>query len=159
MHRTTTTAAFLVTVAVSALSGCVTVQRPAAPAPPQDTATALPSAPRPDGSVEPRVVQAPAQEALERAGASSQPGQLRHPAPSPSHHRSETPPTAPGPRPEAPAPAHHRTEPRPRHPHTDSPDESPPVPPATDVCALGRKYGGWRGDSPESEICEQTYGH
>ncbi|WP_354670153.1 hypothetical protein [Streptomyces sp. S.PNR 29] len=28
----------------------------------------------------------------------------------------------------------------------------------TDVCALGRKYGGWRADSPEATICRQTYG-
>ncbi|MFF0200106.1 hypothetical protein [Streptomyces sp. NPDC005017] len=28
----------------------------------------------------------------------------------------------------------------------------------TDVCALGRKYGGWRADSPEARVCEQAYG-
>jgi hypothetical protein len=28
-----------------------------------------------------------------------------------------------------------------------------------DVCALGRKYGGWRADSPEATICQGTYGH
>ncbi|KOG08036.1 hypothetical protein ADK35_42515, partial [Streptomyces viridochromogenes] len=28
-----------------------------------------------------------------------------------------------------------------------------------DVCALGKKYGGWQPGSPESKICEQTYGH
>jgi hypothetical protein len=28
----------------------------------------------------------------------------------------------------------------------------------TDVCVLGRKYGGWQGDSPEAVICEQAYG-
>lgn len=27
-----------------------------------------------------------------------------------------------------------------------------------DLCALGRTYGGWRADSPESAICEQAYG-
>jgi hypothetical protein len=26
------------------------------------------------------------------------------------------------------------------------------------VCALGRKYGGWQSDSPESTICDDTYG-
>ncbi|MGW4735428.1 hypothetical protein ACWEQC_40860, partial [Streptomyces shenzhenensis] len=59
MHRTTTAAALLVTVAVSALSGCVTVQHPPTAGPPS-AASARPSAPRPDGSAEPRVVQAPA---------------------------------------------------------------------------------------------------
>ncbi|MER6633057.1 hypothetical protein ABT301_33370, partial [Streptomyces sp. NPDC000987] len=52
VHRTTTTATLLLTVAVSALAGCVTVQRPPASGPPV--------APRP----EPRTVQAPAREAL-----------------------------------------------------------------------------------------------
>ncbi|MEU6251978.1 hypothetical protein [Streptomyces sp. NPDC047043] len=32
------------------------------------------------------------------------------------------------------------------------------VPKTADVCALGRQYGGWRADSPEAVICEQTYG-
>ncbi|MGV9572128.1 hypothetical protein ACWDRX_22415, partial [Streptomyces nigra] len=27
-----------------------------------------------------------------------------------------------------------------------------------DVCALGRKYGGWRADSQEARICDQAYG-
>ncbi|WEO98722.1 hypothetical protein A6P39_034375 [Streptomyces sp. FXJ1.172] len=154
MHRTTTTAALLVTVAVSALSGCVTVQRPAVPAPPQDTASALPSAPRPDGSAEPRVVQAPAEQALEMAGP---PRNSEHPAPSASHHPVGAPPVANRPRAAAPARPHHRSEPHPRRSHTDVPGVSDPVPQAPDICALGRKYGGWRGDSPESEICEQTY--
>ncbi|MEJ8668449.1 hypothetical protein WKI71_07455 [Streptomyces sp. MS1.AVA.1] len=39
----------------------------------------------------------------------------------------------------------------------DSP--RPEVPKNTNVCALGKQYGGWRADSPESRICEQTYGH
>jgi hypothetical protein len=32
------------------------------------------------------------------------------------------------------------------------------IPENTDVCALGRTYGGWRADSPEATICRQTYG-
>jgi hypothetical protein len=27
-----------------------------------------------------------------------------------------------------------------------------------DVCALGRKYGGWKPDSPEAVICKGAYG-
>ncbi|MGV4982030.1 hypothetical protein ACVB8X_10220 [Streptomyces sp. NRAIS4] len=161
MHRPTTTAALLVTVAVSALSACVTVQRPATPAPPRDTASSLPTAPRPDGSTQPRVVQAPAQEALERTGPSRHP---RHPAPPAPRHPTEAPPVihhppvAPPVAPPAPhAPPRHRE--RPQRSHPTVPNVPASVPKAPNVCALGRKYGGWRADSPESEICEQTYGH
>ncbi|MFF1834495.1 hypothetical protein ACFVXE_09875 [Streptomyces sp. NPDC058231] len=46
--------------------------------------------------------------------------------------------------------------------------QAPPVPagapelPAspvtgTDLCALGRGYGGWPAGSPESRICENAY--
>ncbi|WBO67683.1 hypothetical protein [Streptomyces camelliae] len=156
MHRTTTTAALLVTVAVSALSGCMTVQRPATPAPPPDTAPTLPRAPRPEGSTEPRAVQAPAQQALEMVGSSDRPKDTMPPVPP---HRTEAPPAAP-PRPRAATPAHpHHHERHHRHPHTAAPGLPNPVPKAPDVCALGRRYGGWKSDSPESEICEQTYGH
>ncbi|MFF7353538.1 hypothetical protein ACFZA1_12915 [Streptomyces filipinensis] len=161
MHRTTTTAALLATVAVSALSGCVTVQRPAAPAPPRDTAPSLPTAPRPDGSAAPRVVQAPAREALEMTGPSRHP---KRPSPTPSHHRPEaSPPPPPPPHrpPAAPAaPPRQRTHPEHhRRARPDTPGPAHPVPATPDVCALGRKYGGWRSDSPESVICNQTYGH
>ncbi|MFD5793923.1 hypothetical protein ACFWIO_10365 [Streptomyces diastatochromogenes] len=159
MHRTTTTAALLVTVAVSALSGCVTVPSPATPGPPPDTAPSQPTAPRPDGSAEPRVVQAPAREALAMVGPSKHPHHAhpsaaphRAPAAPPVTHRSPTPPAHPRPHPH-PHPDH------PRKPRVDLPDVSQPVPKAPDVCALGKQYGGWRGDSPEAVICEQTYGH
>ncbi|MER7837969.1 hypothetical protein ABTY98_19240 [Streptomyces sp. NPDC096040] len=158
MHRTTTTAALLVTVTVSALSGCVTVQRPAAPGPPPGTAPSQPSVPRPDGSAEPRVVQAPVKEALEMVGPSrpahrATPTTAAHtPAPPPpAHLRSPAPRAAaahPHPRPQ-----------RTRGPQADIPDLSGSAPKAPDVCALGRQYGGWRADSPESRICAQTYGH
>ncbi|MFJ5030149.1 hypothetical protein ACIQB5_18910 [Streptomyces sp. NPDC088560] len=157
MHRTTTTAALLVTVALSALSGCVTVPGPATPAPPPDTAPTQPTAPRPDGSVAPRVIQAPAQQALEMAGSPRRPKHRRHAAP---RHTAEAAPTAPRPRAAEPAPPHPRTRPEHRHrpPHTDTPDFPGPAQQAPDVCALGRKYGGWQGDSPAARICEQTYG-
>ncbi|MFE3634475.1 hypothetical protein [Streptomyces sp. NPDC059168] len=154
MHRTTTTAALLFTVAVSALSGCVTVQGPAAPGPPADTVPSRRTEPRPDGSAVPRVVQAPAREALEMVGPSRRPrhGEPAAPhrtpaAPPLTHHRPAAPP--------APAPPHQA----PRERGGGLPGAAQPVPPAPDVCALGRQYGGWRGGSPESEICEQTYGH
>ncbi|MFJ2902736.1 hypothetical protein [Streptomyces sp. NPDC087212] len=158
MHRTTTTATLLVTVAVSALTGCVTVQRPPLPGP--ASAPALPpSAPRPDGRGEPRIVQAPALEALELTG------------PSPTPRRSASP------RPAAPAPARQpeasqrrpRQDARPPHPeqrprhhrHTPGvqvPDVTQAVPRSQqDVCALGRTYGGWSADSPQSQVCGLTY--
>ncbi|WP_225839077.1 hypothetical protein [Streptomyces sp. NK08204] len=153
MHRTTTTAALLVTVAVSALSGCVTVPSPATPGgPPPGTAPTQPTAPRPDGSAAPRVVQAPAREALEMVGPS------RHP-----EHREPVAPHPPGVAPPVtrrpPAPPRPRPHPdRPRRTPVDTFDLSQPAPGTPDVCALGRQYGGWHRDSPEAAICEQAYG-
>ncbi|QIY61535.2 hypothetical protein HEP85_07380 [Streptomyces sp. RPA4-2] len=158
MYRTTTTAAtLLVTVAVTALAGCVTVQRPSAPGP--LPAPALPS-PRPDGTAGERVVQAPAREALELVGPS------REPSPGSSRTTARPHPAPPA----QPAPqAHpHVTPPARRTPgrsRTDLPTTPPHHPPATkppkaqDVCALGRKYGGWKPGSPEAVICKGTYGH
>ncbi|MFE2516012.1 hypothetical protein [Streptomyces mirabilis] len=160
MHRTTTAATLLVTVATAALSGCVTVQRP--PAPTLPTAPSRPSPPSPDGKAGPQVVQAPAREALELIGPS------RKPSPSaPAPHRTPVPaPAAPQ------APARHpgaARHPHPQpHPHsqphrpaprTDVPPVAPEQPNNTDVCALGRKYGGWKADSPEAVICKGSYGH
>ncbi|MGW0767455.1 hypothetical protein [Streptomyces sp. NPDC002676] len=152
MHRTTTTAALLFTVAVSALSGCVTVPGPATPGPPPDTVPSQPTAPRPDGSAEPRVVQAPAREALEMVGPPRHP---ERPAPTAAHRPTAAPPVTRRP-PAPPAP------PRPDHPRrtpVQAPDLPQPAPKAPDVCALGTKYGGWQKDSPEAVICRQTYGH
>ncbi|MFJ5305105.1 hypothetical protein [Streptomyces sp. NPDC088350] len=158
MHRTTTTATLLVTVAVSALSGCVTVQRPPALAPAAPPSQA--SVPRPDGSAEPQVVQAPAREALELIDPSHRP----KPAPHPPHRAPAVPPKAaqaPVPRAHPRPQPHPRPHPEPRHPRqpgADIPDVVKSVPKNTaDVCALGRKYGGWKPDSPQSVICGQTY--
>ncbi|MEU4039190.1 hypothetical protein [Streptomyces collinus] len=152
MHRKTTTAALLVTVAVSALSGCVTVQRPATPGPLPDTTPSRLTAAGPDGSAQPRMVQAPAREALEMAGPSRHPHRTEPAAP---HRADPAPPAAH--RPPAP-PAHPRQEPTRRRPPADVPAVPHPARGAEDLCALGRKYGGWRRDSPESLICERAYG-
>ncbi|WP_210585959.1 hypothetical protein [Streptomyces sp. GESEQ-35] len=157
MHRTTTTATLLVTVAASALSGCVTVPRPASgpPAPPSRSVPA-----RPDGTAEPQIVQAPAREALELVGP------RRDPTPTASVSR---PPATAAPPPvrEAPAsrPGQRRQEARrpkvapSQGPRVELPKMTEPIPTdAGDVCALGRKYGGWQQDSPESRICSQAYG-
>ncbi|GGJ55600.1 hypothetical protein [Streptomyces brasiliensis] len=150
MHRTSTTAALLVTVAVSALSGCVTVQRPPAPGPP-DTAPSQPSAPRPDGRATPKVVQAPAREALEMVGPSHDPERF-----------AQSRPAAPS---DTPRPASPRVPPRPqphpapsRHQRVEAPDVPRAAPPKPDICGLGKKYGGWRPGSPEARICERAYG-
>lgn len=153
VHRTTTTATLLVTVAVSALTGCVTVQRPPESAPPP--APLRPSAPHPEGDPGPQIVQAPAREALEMIGPS------RHAEP--GKPRRHTPPTTAPAEPE-PAPRSYQRSSRPRAtPHTPGPHRQPPsrVPGlegGADLCALGRQYGGWQTDSPQEAICEQTYG-
>lgn len=161
VHRTTTTATLLVTVAVSALSGCVTVQRPPVSGPPP-AAPSRPSAPRADRDGEPQIVQAPVHEALEMIGP-SRPAEPR----TPQRHGASAAATAPAPA-EQPTSPHsgQRSRPRAGHPKSghhgqplvDVPDLSGSVPKDTDVCALGRTYGGWQTDSPEAAICEQTYG-
>ncbi|WP_393099713.1 hypothetical protein [Streptomyces sp. LN325] len=158
MHRTTTTAAtLLVTVAVTALAGCVTVQRPSAPGPPP--APALLS-PRPDGTAGERVAQAPAREALERVGPS------RKPSPGPSQATARPHPAPPAqPAPQAHPPRHAagapHLQPKPHRParRAAAPPPATKPPKAQDVCALGRKYGGWKPGSPEAVICKGTYGH
>ncbi|MEU3282668.1 hypothetical protein ABZ698_37565 [Streptomyces antibioticus] len=153
VQRTTTTATLLVTVAVSALTGCVTVQAPTGPSP----GAAVPSrasVPRPDGRAGKRVVQAPAREALEMTGTGPSRGPERPAAP--AERQQAAAPTRP-------RPAQPRPLPRPARPESRRPaaprTEIPSVPRGgADVCALGRKYGGWEGDSPEATICDQTYG-
>ncbi|GAB2891143.1 hypothetical protein GCM10027074_69280 [Streptomyces deserti] len=173
VHRTTTTATLLVTVAVSALSGCTTVQRPPVPGP--SAAPSQPPAPRPDGRRETQIVQAPAREALELIGPSR--SRSRSPEPTATTSRRAAP-AAPAPERKRPSdhqdrgprsahPESRRPEARhPQRPHIDIPDVSESVrrdvqrdvDKSADVCALGRKYGGWRADSPEATICRQTYG-
>ncbi|MFF5982435.1 hypothetical protein ACFY78_26645 [Streptomyces olindensis] len=173
VHRTTTTATLLVTVAVSALSGCVTVQHPPVPGPP--TGPSRPSAPQQTGGTETQIVQSPAREALQLIEES------RRPQPAPSASRLTTPAADSPPQDRPPAgtrdvrarPARperpDRPEPAPRGPQRPRPglpdvsesvrqDVHRNVPGGTDVCALGRRYGGWRADSPEATICQDTYG-
>jgi hypothetical protein len=118
-------------------------------------------------------VQAPAREALQLIEEAS-----RRPEPAVSAPRPATPPATsperarpgPGDRDVRPRPARpERPEPAPRAPrrsHADAPDVAESVrqdveksvPNSSDVCALGRRYGGWRADSPEARICRDTYG-
>ncbi|MFI6335378.1 hypothetical protein [Streptomyces sp. NPDC050535] len=152
MHRSTTTATLLVTVAVTALSGCVSVQRPSSSGLPP--APSGPSLPRPDSEAEPQIVQAPAREALELVGPP------RKPSPSAPAPRRATPPPSAAAAPVTPGrprSAPRAQPPRPA-PRVSVPSVVPEIPTAADVCALGRKYGGWTADSPEAVICEGTYG-
>ena len=165
MHRTRTTATLLVTVAVTALSGCVTVQRPLVPGP--SAAPYRPSEPRPDGKAgpqkpDPQIVQAPAKEALELIGPSRKPSPgtgAKSPAADPAAAASEEASgTTPRRRHPAPKPKERREPHRPA-PHTVGPAVPKGVPMnQQDVCALGRRYGGWKADSPESVICKGAYG-
>ncbi|CAM5332920.1 Lipoprotein OS=Streptomyces griseorubiginosus OX=67304 GN=DWG14_07161 PE=4 SV=1 [Streptomyces griseorubiginosus] len=174
VHRTTTTATLLVTVAVSALTGCVTIQRPPVTGPPPTTAPSQapgPEGARPDGQAEPQIVQAPAQEALSMIDPSrsakpggdaprTAPGTAAAPA-RPEHRHPEHP------RPEhpvhaAPPERRHSDVRRPRPPRVEIPDVATSIPKSVprsqkDVCALGRKYGRWQEGSAESVICDQTY--
>ncbi|MER6784662.1 hypothetical protein ABT330_08505 [Streptomyces sp. NPDC000658] len=155
MHRTTTTATLLVTVALTALSGCVTVQRPLAPGP--AATPSEPSVPRPDGRAGTQVVQAPVREALEMAEPSRkrerQRAARRQGA---AEEPSAEPPASSGPRQQVRPP---QAQPQPHaRPRVDLQDVEDAVRGKTDVCALGRKYGGWQGDSPEAEICRRAYG-
>lgn len=148
VQRTTTTATLLVTVAVAALSGCVTVQRPLAPGP----ASAPPPGAGHDaaGREESPVVQAPAREALEMVDPPASPGA------SPS---AATTSAARPPRPDTPSDARNGQE---RSQQSRSPQLPEPGRSLesgnSDVCALGREYGGWPADSPQARICQDTYG-
>lgn len=162
VHRKTIRAALLVTVAVSALAGCVTVQRPPAPGPPVGAARL--SEPHPDARTR-QVIQAPAREALEMI-APSRP--TKSPA-SPSHRAT---PTAPSPKKTAPL-DDRNPWPAPGGP-ADGRAASSRTPAAevskaadavrrdlrgrAEICDLGREYGRWPADSPEAAICEKTYG-
>ncbi|MGW2049706.1 hypothetical protein ACWCPF_31670 [Streptomyces sp. NPDC001858] len=157
MQRTTTTATLLVTVAFSTLSGCMTVPRP--PAPDPAAAASRPPVPRPEGRAETQVVQAPAREALEMIAPSRKPEPTAPATPAQRRQRAAAPaeqPPAPRSRPHVRPP---RPEPRrPALPRVEIPEVAAEVRRNTDVCALGRKYGGWQRDSQEAEICEQAYG-
>lgn len=176
VHRTTTTATLLVTVAVSALTGCVTIQRPPVTGPQPATAPSQLPSPgdaRPDGQAEPQIVQAPAQEALSMIdpSRSAKPGGTTPrttpgagEAPARPEHRHPEHPRPQHPVHAAPPERRHSDVHHPRQPRVEIPDVAKSIPKSVpksqkDVCALGRKYGHWQEGSPESVICGQTYGH
>ncbi|WP_189547348.1 hypothetical protein [Streptomyces gelaticus] len=151
MQRTRITVSLLVGMAVTTLSGCVSVE------PRAD----VPSRPRASGPVQdltPQVVLPPVHDSLdavpdpEPSASASRPA---HGAPPPDTRRAA--PRAPRQqwRPGVARPRPHRAPPA-----VTAPAPGPPAPVAgTDVCALGRGYGHWPAGSPQSRICDDTYGH
>ncbi|MFE7138401.1 hypothetical protein ACFVAG_11685 [Streptomyces sp. NPDC057644] len=155
MQRNRITANLLVGLAVTAVSGCVSVAPGPVPSP-------RPEATGPAQDVAPQVVQPPAREALEVVPDPSRP---------PARPSSTAPPAADSPaegRRTGPAgaarPRERADPPRPR-----TPLRVPGVPSVTapalprgpgggaDICALGRGYGGWPAGSPQARICSETY--
>ncbi|MER5178543.1 hypothetical protein ABT009_09260 [Streptomyces sp. NPDC002896] len=155
MHRTTTTALLMMmaATAVSAVSGCVTVERPSAPRLQPATAPSPLASPEPvtGEKTEPQIVQAPAREALEliepsrRASPSSGPHTSGAASPEPAPRSSHRAPSA---RPKTP-----RFRPRPAEP-LPLPDRRWDM----DFCDLGREYGRWQPDSPQEAACRHMYG-
>ncbi|MEV4879945.1 hypothetical protein [Streptomyces cyaneofuscatus] len=159
MQRTRFTTKLLVGVAVTAVSGCVSVDPQAGPRQPPTAESS-----RAAQDVFPQVVQPPGREALETvvdpSPSPGRPASPAPPAPAPSEARRAGPPPPPR-APERAAPPPRRTPPR------QVPGIPPGVLPALpqarggglpDVCALGRGYGGWPAGSREARICEETYG-
>ncbi|MFJ5730148.1 hypothetical protein [Streptomyces paradoxus] len=119
-------------------------------------------------------MQAPAREALQLIEEES-----RRPEPAAPASRPAAPPAS-APEPGTPQPGHRDVRPRPARPQHPEPARRGPqrsqadLPEVSesvrrdvgksvpnddaDVCALGRRYGGWRADSPEATICRDTYG-
>ncbi|MFF8916940.1 hypothetical protein ACF08M_27385 [Streptomyces sp. NPDC015032] len=149
----------LVGVAVTTLSGCVSVT-------PQPDVPPLPGNSSPAQDLAPQIARPPVHDSLEAV-----------PAPGPS--ASASAPTAGTPADTgraaalAPRQGNHpgAARPRPRHapplvtvpaPAVPAPAVPAPAAPApvtgTDVCALGRGYGHWPAGSPQSRICDNTYG-
>lgn len=137
-------------VAVTALSGCVSVQ-------PQPDVPPRPRASGPAQDLAPQIVLPPVHDSLE-AVPSPRPSAS---APRPAHVE---PPDTRRPAPRAPRqqrrPAATRPRPHGVPPAAGVPGPALPAPVAgTDVCALGRGYGRWPAGSPQSRICDDTYGH
>ncbi|TXR99837.1 hypothetical protein EAO73_28445 [Streptomyces sp. col6] len=151
-------------LAVAALSGCVSVQ-PQPAAPPRSEVS------RPAHHLAPQIARSPVHDTLEAV-----PKAERSPSASPSgahrrHRRRRTvrrsarPRRPPRARPaEARPPLRQQPRPAPVRP---LPRRIPPAVPApalpapgggTGVCALGRGYGHWPAGSPQSRICDHTYG-
>ncbi|MFD4858919.1 hypothetical protein [Streptomyces atratus] len=149
MQRTRITVKLLVGVAVTTLSGCVSVA-------PQPDVPSRPGASRPAQDLAPQIVRPPVHDSLGAVPAAE-------PSTSASAPARGAPPDTRRAAPRAPQQRKHTGAARPR-PRQVPPPVTAPVPdlptPVTekDVCALGRGYGHWPAGSPQSRICENTYG-
>ncbi|MFF8289150.1 hypothetical protein ACF068_08010 [Streptomyces sp. NPDC016309] len=155
------TAKVLVTVAVAAVSGCVSVDQGPRP---------VPAAPEASGAarqdVAPQIVEGPAREALEAAlpPPVTPPAPRGRPAAAGPHHgapAAAAPSAPPRATPRAERPAR---VPSPERLRDQLPRIRPPAVPAVpdtvpDVCALGRSYGGWDPHSRQAQLCREAYGH
>ncbi|MFF3625129.1 hypothetical protein [Streptomyces sp. NPDC002467] len=123
--------------------------------------------PRGGPGASPVVVQAPALEALKAAPGAAPPPATSAPATAPAAPQRSV--QAPAPVPDIPEPRKpaeaargHGEGGRPGAARPDAKAERElmrelPVRPA-DVCALGRRHGHWRPDSPEARICAGVHG-
>ncbi|MFF2330808.1 MULTISPECIES: hypothetical protein [unclassified Streptomyces] len=148
MQATRITLKLLVGVAITTLSGCVSVA-------PQPDVPSRPEASGPAQDLAPQIVQPPGHDSL---GAVPAPERS---ASAPAHGtRPDTRRAAPrAPHPWQ-RPGAARALPRRTTPAVPAPVPDLPAPVAgKDVCALGRGYGHWPAGSPQSRICDRTYGH
>ncbi|MEU6837273.1 hypothetical protein ABZ941_18705 [Streptomyces rubiginosohelvolus] len=157
MQRTRITAKLLVGLAVTAVSGCVSVAPGSVSSPPPG-----PGATGPAQDVAPQIVQPPAREGLEVVPDPTRPAaRPSSPAPpaagSPTETRRAGPAGAARPPERADPPQRRVPDRAPRVPSVAVP-ALPRVPGGADVCALGRGYGGWPAGSPQARICSEAYG-
>ncbi|WP_432090858.1 hypothetical protein [Streptomyces sp. NRRL F-5630] len=146
---TRTVAGALLALAGAALCGCVSV-REAAEEPAEPTARASLAVP---GALTASTTPLP----------SAHPRRTAHSA----EHREDPAPPRPAPPPPRTAPSHvppppEAPPPSPRRhaPHRERHEARPPATGSGGggVCALGRAYGGWPADSPQTRICRNAYG-
>ncbi|MFF5090598.1 hypothetical protein [Streptomyces niveus] len=147
-RRRRTTAVVLLGVAVGGVSACVAVEPPAGSGA-GPGAGAVRGAPA-RAEVAPRITQPPAREVLEAASPPRRTPAPRRPGPAGADTVAPPPPEPPG----------RRTAVRPPAPPAPPVPAAPTAPPdlGAGLCALGTEYGGWAPGSPESRICEKTYG-
>ncbi|UZK58659.1 hypothetical protein NEH16_27460 [Streptomyces drozdowiczii] len=142
----------LVGLAVAALSGCVSVQ-------PHPAAPPRPGVSRPAHDLAPQTAGPPVHDTLE-AVPKAKPS--RPASPSAAHKPSPGRPAARPAEPRLPPPRRAAPAPDLPLPRRIAPPGPAPVLPApgggSGVCDLGRGYGHWPTGSPQSRICDRTYG-
>ncbi|EPH46761.1 hypothetical protein STRAU_0174 [Streptomyces aurantiacus JA 4570] len=141
-------------------------------------AAADPAIPSPTPSTRPsRAVEAPAHDSLERVGPPGAPFPTASPPTAAPDARRSAPSASPTTEasPTRTSPARRERPDRPRHGdghrgrhhgHSDkstSPHAAPPLAhahthTAVELCALGKRHGGWKPDSREAVICVEAYG-